>query len=116
MPKFLGTLCACFLLCFFFFLCRNRSFQTGKLIDVSTNERLYEGTSHRTAIFTIQIGDIVYTLKGGRVSRRAKDYAHGLIVGDPLQASVEGENVVLQEPDGKNLNTSILNRERAQTK
>ena len=73
----------------------SHSFQTGKLLNATTDETLDEGTSYRRAIFTVQINDIVYTLKGGRVTRRAKDYAHGLIVGDPVQASVEGDNVIL---------------------
>ena len=92
------------------------NFQTGKLVNVDTDERLARGTSLRRAIFTVQIGDIVYTLRGERVSPRPKDYAQGLIVGDPVQASVEGENVVLQKPDGKDLKTVILKRERVQTK
>lgn len=94
-------------------LAGSHTFQTGKLIDVTTDERLNEGTSHRSAIFTVQIRDIVYTLKGERVSQRTKDYAKGLIVGDPVQAAVEGENVILLKPDGKDLKTSILKRERA---
>jgi len=91
----------------------NHSFKPGKLIDVSTDERLYEGTTLRRAIFVVQIDDVVYTLQGGRVSRGAKDYAQGLIVGDPVQASVEGKDVILQKPDGKDFKTSILKRERA---
>lgn len=89
------------------------AFQAGKLIDVTTDERFYEGTSQRHAIFIVQIGDIIYTLRGGHVSARAKDYAQGLIIGDPVQASVEGDNVLLLKPDGKNLKTSILKRERS---
>jgi hypothetical protein len=105
---------ALLVLCFGSFLClaAKHTFQTGKLIDVTTDERLDEGTSYRRAIFTVQIGDIIYTLRGGRVSVRAKDYAQGLIVGDPVQASVEDENVILLKPDGKELKASILKRER----
>jgi hypothetical protein len=92
------------------------NFQTGKLIDVTTDERSKKGTSVVNAIFTVQVGDIVYTLKGEKVAPKAKDYAKGLIVGDPIQASVEGENVILQKPGGKELKTSILKRERANAK
>ena len=81
----------------------SHTFQTGKLIDVTTDERFVEGTSQRHAIFVVQIGDIVYTLKGERLSPRAKDYAEGLIVRDSVQASVEGENVVLLKSNGKDL-------------
>jgi len=94
----------------------SHAFQTGKLISVTTDERLDEGTSYRRAIFIVQIGDIAYTLKGDRVNLRTKDYAQGLIVGDPVQVSVEDENVILQKPNGKDFKTSILKRERSQTK
>jgi hypothetical protein len=33
-------------------------------------------------------------------------------VGDPVEASVEGDSVILLKPDGKDLKTSILKRER----
>jgi len=104
-----------FMLCFSAAFAGSHNFQAGKLLDVTTDERLVEGTSHRHAIFIVQIGDIIYTLRGERVLSRTKDYAEGLIVGDPVQVSVEGQNVILLKPDGKNLNTSVLKRERADT-
>ena len=36
-----------------------RDFQTGKLVSVTADERLVEGTSYRRAIFTVHIGDLV---------------------------------------------------------
>ena len=89
------------------------SFQTGKLLEVTTDQRLVDGTSYSHAIFVVQIGDIVYTLRGERVSARTKDYAQGLIVGDSVQVSIEGEHVFLLKPNGKDLKASILKRERA---
>jgi hypothetical protein len=107
-------------LAFLFALCivqsafgATHNFQQGKLLDVTTDERLDEGTSFRRAIFTVQIGDIIYTLKGERVSPHKKDYSEGLIIGDSIQASVEGDDVILLKPNGKDLKTSILKRERA---
>ena len=94
----------------------SHNFQSGKLIDVSTDERLVEGTTHRHSIFIVQIGDLIYTLRGGHVSPHGKDYAQGLVIGDPVQASVEGENVFLLKPDGKDLKTTIQKRERVQAK
>jgi len=109
---------ALFIFCLGSFLAYGAShnFQTGKLINVTTDDRVYEGTSFSRAIFTVQIGDVIYTLKGERIRRRTKDYGEGLIVGDPVQASVEDQDVILRKPDGKDLKTSILKRERAQTK
>ena len=95
----------------------SRTFQTGKLIDVTTDERLMEGTSFICAVFTVQIDDIVYTVQGKRlVSLRARDYAEGLIVGDPVQVSIEGNTVILLRPNGKELKTFIIKRERAHVK
>jgi hypothetical protein len=95
----------------------NHSFTTGKLLDVRTDERLMEGTSFTCAIFIVQIDDILYTLQGKRlVSLRARDYGEGLIVGDPVQVSVEGNTVILLRPNGKEFKTSIVKRERAPVK
>jgi len=94
----------------------SHTFQSGKLLDVSTDTRSNAQTTRTLAVFTVQIGDIVYTLDGGLVSLHAKDYARGFIVGDPIQASVEGDHVILLRPDGKNLKTTILKRTRAEPK
>lgn len=87
-------------------------FQTGKLTNATTEETMKKGTSHRYAIYTVQIQDMVYTLRGGSLSPKAKDYTKGLIVGDPVQASVEGEHVILKKPNGKEMKTTVLKRER----
>lgn len=91
------------------------SFQAGKLLSVSTDERLYGGTSYRWAILKVQVGDLVYTLRGERLHAKTKDYADGLIVGDSVQVSVEDENTYLLRPDGKDMKTVILKRERMLT-
>jgi hypothetical protein len=41
-----------------------REFQTGKLINIADDERPYEGTSIRWAIFSVQVDDIIYTARG----------------------------------------------------
>lgn len=88
-------------------------FQPGKLLNVTADERYVQGTSIRSAIFSIQIGDLVYTARGERI-RRNTDIGQGLIVGDPVQVAVHGEDLILQKPDGKELKTKIIKRERAQ--
>lgn len=91
---------------------KSHAYKTGKLVNVTTDERLNDGTSFRRAILTVQVDGISYTLQGERVNAHTKDYANGLIIGDPIQASVEGSNVYLLKPDGKNMKTAILKRER----
>lgn len=93
----------------------NRNFQTGKLISVTEDERLIEGTSHGWAIFTVQIGDLVYAARGRRVRRRSGDLGQGLIVGDAVQVALDGTNyLIFLKPDGKELKTKIIKRARAQ--
>jgi len=92
-----------------------RDFQTGKLVSVTEDERLIEGTSHRWAVFTVQIGDLVYTARGERIRRRSGDIAQGLIIGDALQVALDGnEYLILLKPDGRELKTKIITRARKQ--
>lgn len=88
------------------------NFQSGKSLDVSEETRTTGQITRTLAVLVVQIGDIVYTLDGGRVHQHSKDFAKGLIVGDAMQASVEGEKVILLAPDGKDLKTEILKRTR----
>jgi hypothetical protein len=90
-----------------------RTFQTGKLLSVTADERLIEGTSYRRAIFSVQIGDLVITSRGGRIRLRSGDIGQGLIVGDAVQVAIDGGDLILLKPDGKELKTKIIKRERA---
>jgi co-chaperonin GroES (HSP10) len=92
-----------------------RSFQTGKLVSVTEDEKLDEGTSYRWAIFTVQIGDLVYTARGERIRRRTGDIGQGLIIGDAVQVAFDGsEYLIFLKPDGKELKAKIIKRARAQ--
>ena len=91
-----------------------RDYQTGKLLSVTTDERLVEGTTHRWAIFTVQIGDLVYTARGERIRRGTVDFAQGLIIGDAVQVAINGEDLIFLKPDGKELKSKIIKRERSQ--
>jgi hypothetical protein len=89
-------------------------FQSGKLMNIATDERLYEGTTMRWAVFTVKVADMVYTARGERVRRHSGDPGQGLIVGDPVQVAIDGETLILLKPDGKELKAKITRRERAQ--
>ena len=104
---------------------KDHNYQVGKLLDVSSRTDGGGGASSTSgnvsttgflqdshAIFTVQVDDIVYTLRGERLSSRTKDYGKGLIVGDPVKVSIEGQDVFLQLPDGKDLKTRLLTRAR----
>jgi hypothetical protein len=94
----------------------HREFQTGKLLDVSSEERLFEGTTIKYAIYRVQVGDVVYFGRGKRLHAHSGDPGHGLIVGDPVQAAIDGDNLILQRPDGKQIKTKIIKRQRPEAK
>jgi hypothetical protein len=93
---------------------KKHDFQTGKLLSVTADESLVEGTSVRRAIFAVQIGDLVITAKGDRIRRRSGDIGQGLIIGDAVQVAIDGGDLIFLKPDGKELKTKIVKRERAQ--
>ena len=93
---------------------KKHTFQSGKLINITTDERLFQGTTIRRAIFTVQIGDLIYTARGGRERPRSGDPGHGLVIGDPVQVAIDGEKLILLEPGGKELKTRIIKRARAE--
>jgi hypothetical protein len=91
-------------------------FQAGKLLDVGSDERAVEGTTIIHAVYQVQVGDLIYFARGERVRRHSGDPAHGLIVGDPVQAAIEGDDLILQRPDGKEIKAKIVRRQRAENK
>jgi hypothetical protein len=90
-------------------------FQTGKLLDVSSDERLYEGTTHRYAVYQVQLSDVVYSARGEKLRRYSGDPGHGLVVGDTVQVAIDGDNLILQRPDGKQIKAKIIKRRRPDT-
>lgn len=88
-------------------------FQTGKLINIDSEETLINGTSFRSAILKVEVAGVVYSARGERMRRHSGDPGHGLIIGDPVQAAIDGENLILLKPDGKELKAKITRRERA---
>ena len=74
-------------------------FQTGKLINIDSEETLINGTSFRSAILKVEIAGVVYSARGERMRRHSGDPGHGLIIGDPVQAAIDGETLILLKPD-----------------
>jgi co-chaperonin GroES (HSP10) len=90
----------------------HHEFQAGKLLDISSDERVEKGTTYKYAVYQVQVGDIVYFGRGEKVSKHPGDRGHGLIVGDPVQAAIDGTDLILQRPDGKEIKTKIIKRQR----
>jgi len=88
-------------------------FQSGKLVDISSDERVDKGTTHGYSVYQVQIGDIVYFGRGEKLAKHPGDTGHGMIVGDPVQAAVDGGDLYSQRPDGKEIKARIIKRQRA---
>jgi hypothetical protein len=88
-------------------------FTTGKLVDISSDERVDKGTTHGYTIYKVQLGDLVYFGRGDKLPKHPEDQGHGLIVGDPVQAAIDGKDMIIRRPDGKEIKTKIIKRERA---
>ena len=63
-------------------------------------------------MYTVQVADMVYTVRGEKVKPHTRDYTRGMVIGDPVEARVEGEHVYLRTPKGKEIKTDILTRAR----
>ena len=87
-------------------------FQTGRLIDVTVDEELGEGTTYRWPLFTVQIADLVYTARGRLLWWHSGDRGKELIIGDTVQVAIDGRNLVFLKPDGKELKARIIKRAR----
>ncbi len=94
---------------------KDHAYTQGKLLDASVDERVKQGSTQARVIYVVQVADIVYTVQGEQVKAGTKDYTRGLIIGDPVQASVDGDHVYLRTEKGKEIKTNVLKRARAQT-
>ena len=93
---------------------KQRDFKTAKLLDIGSSDRVAGGSVYRSALFTVQIEDIVYTARGDRIRRGSGDVGKGMIVGDPVQVAIDGDHLIFLLPNGKEMETTITKRTRAQ--
>jgi hypothetical protein len=91
-----------------------KEFKQATLVNVSAEDLGGKKKSERAANFIVRIDDLVYTGRGGKVDKKSGDMGQGLIVGDPVQAAVDGNHLYLKKPGGKEVKTKIIKRERAQ--
>ena len=94
-------------------LAKDHPFVQGVLLDATVDERVKKGSTAARAVYVVQVEDLVYTVQGEAVKTGTKDYTKGLIVGDPVEVSVDGEHLFLRRPNGKEIKTDVLKRARA---
>ncbi len=90
-----------------------RDFQTAKLVDVGYDDVMHSGSSQRHPIYKVKLGDVIYSAEGDKVKHNA-DPAHGLVVGDDVRVAIEDDRLYLRRPDGKDIKTAIVKRQRAE--
>jgi hypothetical protein len=88
-------------------------FKQGTLVNITKEDMGGKKKTDMAALFLVRIDDIVYSGRGGKVDKKSGDMGQGLIVGDPVQAAVDGDNLYLKKPGGKEIKTKIVKRERA---
>lgn len=110
-----------FLLVSSFAFAKDHEWQDGKLVQADVRQEEVAGGMVGTsslsvpstyAYFLVEVGEVVYTVRGERVGHNAGDIAKGLVVGDDVRVSIEGKKLYLLLPSGKGLSTDILTRER----
>jgi hypothetical protein len=62
--------------------------------------------------FVVSIDGVYYTLRDKRIGANSKDLTEGLIVGDPVKASIEGSSMIIMRYGDKDLKLTIISRER----
>lgn len=90
-----------------------KTFTQGTLVNITKEDMSAKKKTEQAALFHVRIADLIYTGRGGKVDKKSGDMGQGLIVGDPVQAAVDGENLYLKKPNGKEIKTKIIKRERA---
>lgn len=98
------------------------SYQSGKLLSITDSRSNRDvGNSQTGSVvtvtdveyrFSVQVGDMIYV--GSYWPRTRWSYSpKDFIVNDPVQVRIEGKNMYLKRPDGKELKTEIIQRIRA---
>jgi hypothetical protein len=92
----------------------NSDFQAAELLSITSRKGLDNVATHRWAIFTVQIGDVIYTGSGKRIKHPTDDFQEGLNAGDAIHAAIKGDEMTLRKPDGGQVKTKIIKRAPAQ--
>ncbi len=86
----------------------------GEVLSVTAERGLDGVATHRWAIFTVQIGDVIFTASGKRIKHSTDNYQEGLNPGDRVRVTINGNDLILKKPNGGQLKTKIIKRAPAQ--
>ena len=82
----------------------------GELLSIIVVKGLDGVASHRWSVFTVQVGDIIYTGSGKRVRHPLDDYNEGFKPGDKVRAEIRGNDMTIKKPGVRALKTKIMKR------
>jgi hypothetical protein len=93
-------------------IAKDKSYIQGKLVSAGTTQTILEGDQFDFATVVIQVDDILITARGRRVTRHSGEIVPGVIIGDPIPVNIDGNEIRLKLPSGKEFKASIVKRER----
>ena len=91
-----------------------KEFQAAQILSVTSGKGQDNVATHRWAIFTVQIGDIIYTGSGKRIHHQSDDYSEGFSAGEAVSAAIDGDEMTVRKANGKELKTKIIKKVRAE--
>jgi len=83
---------------------------TGELLSIVVAKGLDGVASHRWSVFTVQVGNLIYTGTGNRIRHPLDDYNEGYNAGDAVRAEIRGNEMTIKKPGGKTIKTKIMKR------
>lgn len=88
------------------------AYQSGKLIDMSSTESgAGAGRGQRIFCLAVETGDLSYTLRYWP-NWRGSYVPTDLVVGDPVEITVDKNHLYIKKANGGDLKTDIVRRER----
>lgn len=82
----------------------------GEVLSIIVVKGLDGVSSHRWSVFTVQVGNVIYTGSGKRIHHPLDDYSEGFNAGDAVQAEIRGTDMIIKKPGGKTLKTKIMKK------
>ena len=88
------------------------TFQTGKLVDLRRDEtRSGAARAQGSFCLAVELGDMTFVSRYEPYWRWTYEPSD-LVVGDPIEIAVKGENLYIKRPKGGDVKTHITRRER----
>ena len=88
-------------------------FQPAAILDASTHVETFGTVVMPVNTVTLRLGDLVVTADYYTALKNGPNVASALVVGDTVQAKLDGKKLLLVLPNGKKISADITRRARA---